>query len=98
KSTIFFSKDSSTFSNKSPSQSLHFSKANSFLLIFGGMLHAIIAASTKKVPEPHIGSKKFDCPFQPLKIKIPAAKTSLIGAILVAVLYPLWCNDAPDVS
>src|SRR5690554_7574792 len=66
--------------------------------MFAGMLQAIIAASTKNVPEPHIGSKKSVCPSQPLIIRIPAAKTSLIGAILVAVRYPLWCSEAPEVS
>ena len=28
----------------------------------------------------------------------PAAKTSFIGAMLVAVLYPLLCNDSPEES
>jgi hypothetical protein len=32
------------------------------------------------------------------KQQTPAANTSLIGAILVAVLYPRWCNEFPEVS
>ena len=50
------------------------------------MLQAIIAASAKIVPLPHIGSIKLVSPSQPDKINIPAAKTSFIGAIFVAVL------------
>ena len=46
----------------------------------------IMAASAKMVPLPHIGSKKSPCPSQPESKIIPAANTSLIGAIFVAVL------------
>ena len=50
------------------------------------MLQAIIAASISMVPEPHMGSIKSDCPSQPESIINPAAKTSFIGAMLVANL------------
>ena len=62
------------------------------------MLQAIIAASIRIVPEPHIGSIKFSSPVNPDSITIPAANTSLIGAILVAVLYPRLCNESPEES
>jgi hypothetical protein len=45
-----------------------------------------------------MGSNKSDCPSHPLSITKPAAKTSFIGAMLVAVLYPLLCSDSPDES
>ena len=57
-----------------------------------------MAASAKNVPEPHIGSKKSVWPSQPESNKIPAANTSFIGAILVAVLYPRWFKAFPEVS
>ena len=44
---------------------------------------AYIAASINKVPLPHIGSKRSDSQSQLLRITMPAAKTSLIGAIFV---------------
>ncbi len=62
------------------------------------MLHAIIAASIAIVPLPHIGSSKSDCPSQPDNITKPAASTSLIGAIFVAVLYPRLCSEPPELS
>ena len=61
-------------------------------------MQAIIAASIKIVPEPHIGSIKFDSPDHPDIITRPAAKTSLIGAIFVDDLYPLLCKDSPELS
>ena len=42
-----------------------------------------MAASIKNVPLPHIGSKKSDSKSQSLNNIIPAANTSLIGAIFV---------------
>ncbi len=66
--------------------------------MFAGILFAIIAASIKIVPEPHIGSIKFSSPVYPDNRTIPAAKTSLIGAMFVAVLYPLLCKESPDES
>ena len=54
----------------------------------GGIFLAIIQASKRKVPLPHIGSKKSSFLFQ-LESKIkPEAKTSLRGASLVFFLYP----------
>ena len=57
--------------------------------MFAGILQANIAASIKKVPLPHIGSKKSFLASQPERLISPAASTSFIGAILVEVLYPL---------
>ena len=62
------------------------------------MLKAIIAASIGIVPLPQKGSKKSESPSQPECNSIPAARTSFIGAISVASLYPLWCNEIPEES
>ena len=73
-------------SYKSTSKSGHVSKPNSSLFKFAGILQAIIAASAKRVPPPHIGSIKSLWPVQPAFKIIPAANTSLIGAKVFATL------------
>jgi hypothetical protein len=79
------------------SQSCHFSNANSLRLMFAGILQAIIAASAKMYLN-HTLDPRNHLVRQPESNKTPAANTSLIGAILVAVLYPRWCNEFPEVS
>ena len=49
--------------------------------MFGGKFLAIIIASIKKVPDPHIGSKNEVSLFHFVSKIIPAASTSFIGAI-----------------
>ena len=72
--------DSSIISNNSLSQSFHFSNANESLFKLGAIFFAIIAASIRKVPVPHIGSNKSDF-LSHFDIKtIPAARTSFNGA------------------
>ncbi len=46
----------------------------------GGIPRAIIAASIRIVPDPHIGSINAESPRQPDLSTIPAARTSLSGA------------------
>ena len=80
KSTILPKTDFSISSKRSSSQSFHFSNAKKERLRFGAIFLAIIAASIKIVPVPHIGSNKSDFLSHPdIKI-IPAAKTSFRGA------------------
>ena len=64
------------------SKSFQRSKANSLRCTLAGILQAIIAASIRKVPLPHIGSRKSHCPCQPLISNMPAANTSLIGCYI----------------
>ena len=66
--------------------------------MFAGIRQAIMVASIKIVPEPHIGSIKFSSPVYPESNTNPAAKTSLIGAIFVELLYPLLCKESPELS
>ena len=56
------------------------SNPNDLRNIPGGIWYAIRAASISKVPEPNIGSVKFELPSQPVSLIIPAASTSLRGA------------------
>ena len=57
-----------------------------------------MAASIKRVPEPHIGSTKVLPGLQGTSSIIAAANVSLIGALFALSLYPLLWRAVPDVS
>ena len=82
-------------SNNSWSKSSHFSNAYSFRNTPGEMLRAMRAASTSRVPLPHIGSMKSVSPCHPVISIIPAANTSLRGASTLSCRYPRLCSDSP---
>ena len=59
------------------------------------MLADISAASIGIVPDPHIKSTNGLCGSQPDNMIIPAASTSLRGALSTSTRYPLRCNESP---
>ena len=80
------------------SKSVKFLKEKSLRKDWAACLVAIMAASIRKVPEPHMGSTSGTPSFQPDSFKRPAAKTSLMGAVPRLWRYPRLNSVAPEVS
>ena len=64
----------------------------------GAILAAIMAASMGNVPLPQKGSTRILSRFHGVRRIRAAARVSVIGALLVNVLYPRLCRDSPLVS
>ena len=56
------------------------------------------AASSRKVPLPHIGSSSGTPGFQPVSRRMPAARFSFSGAATLASLWPRCHSASPEVS
>ena len=61
----------------------------------GAILAAIMAASMGNVPLPQKGSTRILSRFHGVRRIRAAARVSVIGALLVNVLYPRLCRDSP---
>ena len=64
----------------------------------GAMLAASMAASMGNVPLPQNGSTRIRSLFHGVSIIRAAARVSVMGALLVSVLYPRLCRESPLVS
>ena len=91
-----------TFFHKAGTWPNHLLKPHCSRVIFGAISAAIIAASTKKVPTPHIGSASAPPSAairgQPARINTAAARFSFSGAAPCCRRYPRWCRLWPERS